>query len=82
MKNLLLTVIVIGMCSCSGEVKVVPSNPVGNLPHNYNLTEPNKSPVATVSIQKETSSSGIWTMMWLSSIAIAGYATYRTFKKK
>jgi hypothetical protein len=82
MKNLLLTVIVIGMCSCSGEVKVVPSKPIGNLPHNYNLTEPNKSHNVIQSTQKETSSSSIWAMMWLSSIAIAGYATYRTFKKK
>ncbi len=76
MRSLLFVLILLG--GCSGAIKVVPSNPVGQVSKNYNQqsSTPNKPQV------KETTPSDIWMVLWLGSVTLAGFATYRTFKKK
>ena len=69
----LLFVMVLLISGCGGSIKVKPTTPVGNIPQNYNQT-PN--------IKTTSSSFGMWMTLWLSSMSIASFATYRTFKKK
>ena len=73
MKNLLLVMTLL-LCGCAGGTKVVSTEP---LSRNYN------TPPAVEQDSKETTPpSYSWMVLWLSSVALAGFATYRTFKKK
>tara|TARA_Y100001938_G_scaffold135437_1_gene197118 strand:+ start:4522 stop:4743 length:222 start_codon:yes stop_codon:yes gene_type:complete len=73
MKNLLLVMALL-MCGCAGGTKVVPTKP---LSRNYNIT-----PTIEQDSKETTPPSYSWMVLWLSSVALAGFATYRTFKKK
>ena len=84
MRNLLFVMTLL-LCGCGGAIKVVPSEPVGQIPKNYNLQPPtsnNYNAPNEIRPKETTPSNKIWIVLWLGSIAIAGYATYRTFKKK
>lgn len=77
----LLFVMTLILCGCGGAIKVVPTDPVGQIPRNYNI-QPNNHNAPAESQLKETTPSNIWIVLWLGSVTLAGFATYRTFKKK
>lgn len=77
MKNLLFAMTLL-LCGCAGGTKVVPSKP---LSRNYNITPPANQTIEQDS-KETTPPSYSWMVLWLGSVALAGFATYRTFKQK
>ena len=76
MKNLLLVMTLL-LCGCAGGTRVVETSPFGNpVSRNYN------TPTIEQDSKETTPPSYSWMVLWLSSVALAGFATYRTFKKK
>jgi hypothetical protein len=67
MKWLLLSLVILG--GCHGAVKVVPTTPIG-------------TPHITPDTQTTTPNGSGWVLWWMGAVALAGYATYRTFNSR